>query len=103
MMTTATIIPTTTRCCLRIVDDILDESKLVEIQRDKDSVLIDLLLMQKTVYKIQKAIRLCIHITHEVITLHWWTEDRDFTRLLIGMAEIPRTVLECLQRGEVWK
>jgi hypothetical protein len=95
--------PSTQQCCLRIIDDILDETRMVEIPRDQNSVIADLLLMQKTVFKLQKAIRLCVHITHEVVTLHWWAEDLYYTRLIVGVGEIPRTFLECLQEGKVWK
>jgi len=95
--------PTTQRCFLRIVDDILDETRMVEIPRDQNSVIADLLLMQKTVRQLQKAIRLAVHITSEVVTLHWWAEDLPFTRLMVGVGEIPRTFLECLQEGKVWK
>ncbi len=100
MMTTATIIPTTTRCCLRVVDDIQNEVRIVEIDRSRGEVIDQLIFLARDIRLAQKSIRLCVHFTKETITAHFWSDDLDFARALVGVGSIPHRALKMLQTGE---
>ena len=102
-MISTNIGPTTTRCCLRIIDDILNHTEMVEIDRDRGEILTELLLMQKYLRQAKSLIRLCVHVSYEVVTLHWWAEDTYYVKAVVSMGTIQIRALECLKVGEVLK
>jgi hypothetical protein len=90
-------------CCLRIIDDILNHTEMVEIDRERGEVLTKLLLMAKYLREAQSLVRLTLHVSPKTITIHWRAKDLNCALAICSMGTIPTRALECLKIGEVIK
>ena len=91
-------------CTLRVIDDVLGETRLVELERDSDSVLTDLLFMQRAVRKTrQTTYRLTLHVCQNLITLHFWSYEPEIAELVAITGRIPLTLVDCLKQWRMVK
>jgi hypothetical protein len=88
---------------LRIIDDIADTDKTVEIDRSRSEIIDHLIFIVHDIRRSkQKLVRACLHITKQTITVHFWTESPDlvFAREVCGVGSIPYRAIEMLRTGE---
>lgn len=94
---------TATRCLVRVVNDIQDTTMVVESPRDRAAIILDLLKLTRRVNRRRdNALRVSLHLTADLIVLHWhspcWHND-DFSKAILEVARPLYEAERLIQEG----
>jgi hypothetical protein len=91
--------PHETKTTLRILNDIDGTDETVEVEADRDELIISLMHAQKIVRRQHKYIRLAVHFRHDLITAHWWADP--VIDELLEMLAVPHIATNLLREARI--
>jgi hypothetical protein len=83
---------------VRIIDDIAETTREIEVPNCRDAVIMDLASMRRAIRR-HEVIRLTVHILRDEIRLHWWSEDLKFAKAVVDAGTIQIITERALQEG----
>jgi hypothetical protein len=87
------------RMRLRLLIDHSGEDVFLKTDRPPAELLLDAIRVMRRVNKSQSLFRLCLHMSRDVLTLHWSADDEKFAQAVVSVSQTVETEMASILQG----
>ena len=86
---------------LRLLVDSTGENVILNTNREPSQLLRDAVQVMREANRQQSVFRLCLHVSDDTLTLHWYADDDKFAGAIMSTAETVVRATTAILTGKV--